>query len=290
MTTSRLLFFPNLVLLAILPILSSCGRGDSTTVADTSEVPNGTPPPPPPTLGIEPPDLTSDIGESPIRLVLFAIGATISPSDVDAVRGALSIVDGAGLSLPFHTQISSEPTGSLGPGTNRTFVTLKPDSALPPGWFSINLTKIPVGWRLAGGGVWSSSTAPNSLATARLARGDAPVLRSLTVCWPEQKVELGVQFSQNVLVSTGTDAKLSVVADEVPCDMRAAQDLNTETVEFLCKGQAMPSDIQLVFDGLTSAQGTQVQVLEDSFRTSVDLNSDMFEDGAPAGECKVYHF
>lgn len=262
--------------------------GDAATVMDAEDLPLPGTPRPTPTVGIEPPDLTSDISNSRIQLILTATAMEIVESDVERVSSAVSIVDQTGTALSFTTRVTAEETGVSNPAMNRTFIELVPAAPLPMGWIRVQLGAIPDGWLPQRFG-WAP-TSVGGQREARLSVGDSPVLKAVSLCVQETDVEVTVEFSQNVDLgpSNQRSEKLLVTAGDRACEMRVPHDENAQSIDFSCPGGEVPESLRVGFAGLASKTGKSVTLYGGAMGEDLVLEIDSLENSPQGPGCLIH--
>lgn len=252
-------------------------------------VPSDGAPLPSPRIGLDPPDLTSNVGSAPIRLVLSATGAEIDPDDVGAFQDAVSMVDEAGTPIAFTIHVTQEPTGMVGPGSRRTFLELETSDSLPAGWSRVSLAALPQGWKPMTL-TWTPRPDDDVGLSGRVASNDAPVLRMITVCWSASKLAVLLDFSQSIVLRENLTPSVLLFADNSPCTMAPGVERAPDAY-FACQGNAMPESIYVDLQGAKSTLGTQVHAALGSSETAIDVGADLFETGSPEGDsCRMYRF
>lgn len=269
-------------LLLVLILSPACAQERPVVQANSAGIP-------PARVGLEPPDLTSDIESSPIQLLLVATGRPILEEEISNFESLLSLEDSTGQDVAFTTQVEHEAPGTFGPGAHRAFLVIRPNLPLRAGWHSVILSRVPEGWTTFPE-TWAPRAVANDSVVARLFIGDAPTLRKVTICWSDEKLRPLLEFSQGV--STGENGHLpSVMADGNACSILTSEPQRGSTsLDFDCPGSEMPATLTVDVRGMNSPGGRPV-ALGGIDGTRVELAADQFDVDSSHGEnCRAFRF
>jgi hypothetical protein len=173
---------------------------------------------PPPTLWLQPGDLMTAIGDTPVRAWLDNLGSPVDANVLSAVAFALELREYPSMKLVAVDKIEYNPpvittpiddpmkstTGPPAPGSSdeRAYVELRPKAPLAKSWHVLSLSSVPSGLRLA---PWSAPTPPAGAYAARFHLESQPVLSRMLICKKDAGFHRVVfEFSENVQPVAGT--------------------------------------------------------------------------------------
>lgn len=166
-----------------------------------------------PSLWLQPGDLMTSTGETPIRVTLDAPDAPISTELMASIASVVQLhtfPDLAPVPVTVTThipQVFKTPTdnpsknvpaptkGTFDP-SDRAFVELQPKSKLPDSWYVLSLTKVPAGVRTV---PWAAPTSPIGAYGVRFHTGSRPTLSRVLFCEKGSgATKVVFEFSENV--------------------------------------------------------------------------------------------
>lgn len=217
----------------------------------------------------QPADLTSDTGDSPVRVILqpWARGRVTTALIQEVTEMISAESNGRALMLDIELEIDNA-TDSLNPEADATYPTsllIRPrETEWPDSWVDLRI------------GPLSSSlkaihvrTVDNHVVT-RFCTGSRPIIRGIELCpKPDQTLRFMVHFSESV-GDEEAERYLLVSQEGASCQV-LAQPVDTSSVTYDCHGFAL--DIEFSFAmlaGMRAASGLQVAAYDgsDSVRMS----------------------
>ena len=167
---------------------------------------------PPPTLWLQPGDLVTSTGETPIRAWLDNQGAPVDPKLLSAIASVLELREYPSMKLVAVDKTEYNPPVVTTPSDNvpttqastdeRAYVGLQPKAPLAKSWHVLSLSSVPTGVQLA---PWSAPTPPVGAYAARFHVDSHPILTRVLICKKDQGVHRVVyEFSENVQSPSGT--------------------------------------------------------------------------------------
>lgn len=263
---------------------------------------------PPPALWLQPTDLMTSTGETPIRILLDNSGAPVDSALLDTVAAAAELRTYPGLApvsvtsktfnpAPITTPADTPtkggaPSAPTGSGTNQpAYVELTPTAALKDSWYVLSLKSIPAGVRTA---PWSAPTPPVGAYAVRFHTGSHPVLSRVLLCRKAPGVHRAVfEFSENVQatsVAVDLAARVEQPGAGKACAYANSGPLAASSMRWLdanCTGfaEAAPWRISLA-PGLTAPGGEPVRTFNGDVTLQQDVDWATLVDGDNG--CKVW--
>jgi hypothetical protein len=168
-----------------------------------------------PTLWLQPGDLVTSTGQTPIRAWLDNQGAPVEPSVLTTVASVLELREYPSLKIvpvsltTYNPPVLTTPADMPGKGSTttaprareeRAYVEVQPKSPLADSWYVLSLSSIPSGVRPA---PWSAQSPPAGAYAVRFHTASQPVLSRVLLCKKAQGVHRAIfEFSENVVAST----------------------------------------------------------------------------------------
>lgn len=270
---------------------------------------------PDPIVWLDPGDMLTSVGASPIRAWVDNDGSPVDPRLLDAIAANLELREYPSLAVvpattsiynPQEQPVSTESSASkdasvVGQGgargssqNERAYVQLAPSKALQLSWYVVSLRNIPNGVRLA---PWSAPTPPSGAYAARFHTGSQPVLTRALFCQKggEQWRSI-LEFSENIKVAGDSTVDALVEIDQPGsgkrCKYASAGPLANSSMRWLdmdCVGFSKSGSVRVAINpGLESAAGVPVRRFDGSTVSKQEIELSKLpesEDG-----CRVWRF
>jgi hypothetical protein len=224
---------------------------------------------PPPTIIIQPTDLTSSVGTSPIVVGVDNLGDRVGNDILGLLAKEIRLQDAQGAPVPIGTTIMDASGSTYGPSGYRTNeiarIVVVPQSPLKNEWHVLRISATPAG--LAWPGLSDMETLPDGSRGVRVAPGSHPTPTSIRLCdkgqglwvtivdWSERIV-----YPEDVRTIADVQEESSGLTSCVP-DPAISTDGTTESLRFLC--QNFPATGAKLSIGLTrtirSSSGTSAE-------------------------------
>ncbi len=272
------------------------------------------PTPPPPVVWLEPGDLLTSTGQTPIRAWLDNQGDPVPESLLAEVARELQLsaypslepvsFDVLAQNVPpvtIATNIPEKGGSRAGvPQSNdrerpgeRAYVELRPKNPLAESWYVLALNKIPSGVRVA---PWSAPSPPIGAYAVRFHTGSHPVLVRAVFCEKSAgNFRSVVEFSENVSVTSGgVESVISVEqpASKTKCAYAGAGPVPSASMRWIdqdCYGASKSDPWRLIVrPGLGSSTGSAVTTFGGA--TSVDESIDVAALPHDDSGCKSVRF
>lgn len=280
----------------VTPANDKTGKSESTSVLAPDELGRqpktrqGAPTPPAPTLWLEPGDLLTSTGQTPIRALLENAGRPVPPELLSAVAAQLELRDYPGLNVIQSTFTVYNPpelvptkdnpekgatvSTPLAPET-RAYVELKPKSALSESWYVLSLKTVPKGIQLA---PWSAPNPPIGVYAARFHTGSQPVISRVLFCDKGgAKTRAIFEFSENVAPGTvGFDAAIRIQQQGNFCKYASSGPMPNASAKWIdqdCVGVSTASPLHVQLNrGLQSGLKVPVRTFKGDETLDVDID------------------
>jgi hypothetical protein len=212
---------------------------------------------PQPEVHFQPLDLTSDTGDTPLRVEIETFGVPFAKSAIDDVVGQVGLATYPEMQpVSFDTKVVDETGDSYGPNggerRKRIFIDVTPQGRLADRWYSLTLARIPTTVKMpkhsmhhaiAGGGVG-----------ARFSRGSDPTISSVRVCQKEGgRQAVLVDFSERISTEPVVLGQLRLMGAS-NCKLENSGASSTETVAYTCAQLGGAQDVTVEADGLRAAR------------------------------------
>lgn len=210
---------------------------------------NPAPPRPLPTIQIQPLDLTSSVGASPIVVGLNSSGRPVGEALLKALASEIRLYElDAGNEIAITTTIQDVSSETYGPGgyprSQLASVRVEPKEPLRDVWHVVKVLAVPPGVERPR--FSALQTLPNGTLGARFAAGSHPRPSAIRVCSKEKDVVVAiVDWSERINYpkdpGQAATAREVLGIDSVDClpDPKLAGHESTPSLRFVCAGMSL---------------------------------------------------
>jgi hypothetical protein len=261
---------------------------------------------PQPMLWLQPGDLSTAVGDTPIRAWIDNLGAPVGAEVLRDVASRLELRQYPSLlSVPFEVVTYDPPVVTAppdpttkgvdvqrqDPGERRAYVELRPLTPLTDSWYVVALKSKPESVGLA---PWSAPKPPVGTYAARFARGSAPVLSRLLLCNKGDRLRGIFEFSENIQTPVGrveSHVRIENPRTGAACAHASSGPVPNTSMKWVdqdCTGFSPTETLRIIINpGLTSTQGRPVTMLGGG---TSSLRQDVVLHQLPDSEqgCKVW--
>ena len=221
-------------------------------------------------ITLEPGDLLSSTGETPIRAVVNFVTLDVDDKILQDVAASLVLTElDSKKAVPFSTQVFKPTDGN----TKRVFVVVTPVQPIAAVWHVLSLTNLPPKFKF--GGVPASDPTIGKYAV-RFNPASRPTLTAIVKCDKGASVSsVIVSFSENIQSAKSTGE--SLVSLDQPstgkqCDLIPAGPKGSSGISFSCNGfAASPWQFKLK-PGLLGASGAGATTLDGKPSLTMDVD------------------
>ena len=234
-------------------------------------VPSAAPARPNPMVWLEPVDLTTSVGETPLRLSVDNLGAPVGEGRLAEIAAEFSLVEWPEM-RSVKTTVDSRDLETEAFG-RRTFVTIRPEAPLAGRWYALRLAKVPSGFTVPTIAETAAGTGP---LLARFRPDSYPTLTGVRICQKGDSASTTIHTSEAVV---GEDAQEKVVLSGglERCDTIQLPSPTLAVSEFAYKCRMPAVDRALSFEfhaGFSARSGVPLRTKESALtgRYSFTLN------------------
>lgn len=216
---------------------------------------------PPVMLQLQPNDHTSQVGKTPLRVVLTDPAAAVPEAAAIEIAERTDVVSWPELAVvPSTVTRSVGPEPGYGPGGGRLAGTAEirvvPTAELDPdAWYALRVR-----------GVLNKYSAdarahlrqPDGTVLARFSLGSRPALSDIRMCPKGDSTVVLLDFSERVSAGKSRVGVVEVASGDLECDEIAEQQDSAETIRFKCSG--IPNAIRIHLTDLRAANGKLVEI------------------------------
>jgi hypothetical protein len=273
-----------------LSLMAGCAKNDSRAVKTGKEQTESPAEPrypagasrtaPGPRISLSPPDMTSQVANTPLHVLVDNKGAAVGDERLSALAGRLKVVtwpSRVGVDIEIVTKDAVPRYENGYQVFAPAMLELRPKAAIDPTqWYAIIVDGLPDGFVASDGALLHSS---GQEIIARFTRASDPRLARVRRCKDPSSSEgkIVLDFSEHVTLASIQD--LQVRAPE-PCAINTIDNIKTaESIGFVCKTMDSGGPVEISVGALASAAGT---AMHSGFAKSLGPSS--FK---PWGACEI---
>lgn len=256
--------------------------------AELGRQPSAGPRIPDPMLWLEPGDLLTSTGETPIRALLENGGRPVTPELLAELASQLELLEYPSLKVvptsvttynpkpivPTRDRAEKGATANAPPRQEtRAVVELKPKMQLAKSWYVLALKTVPKGVQLS---PWSAAKPPAGAYAARFHTGSQPILTRVLFCEKsDSKFRTILEFSENVTSESGFESSVRIQQKGKTCVYASsgpASQASSKWIDEDCAGFSTSASVHIhLAPDLQSSEKVPVQRFNGEQTADLDI-------------------